>query len=143
MNFLILSPLSPRTWVPLLGGGSLISWNLMNMRPLPHQRTNQHSPALHIVITMSHCDSEPSSDAAATVSYTLSHSSGDLNGIWAAWGLTALDTPWGRLCDTCAQCVHGVHITGGNWGFLLPLAVFLPLWTILHPHNNRGRFSWE
>ena len=33
---------------------------------------------------------------------------------------------------------HSAHITAGSWGFLLPLAIFLPLWTILHPtmlHN--------
>ena len=35
-------------------------------------------------------------------------------------------------------CAQRVHVTGGNWGFLLPLAIFLLLWTILHPtmlHN--------
>ena len=35
----------------------------------------------------------------------------------------------------CAQCPHSAHMTGRKWGFLLQLAIFLPIQTILHPHN--------
>ena len=34
------------------------------------------------------------------------------------------------------RCRSGRHdMTGRNWVFLLPLAIFLPVQTILHPHN--------
>ena len=32
-------------------------------------------------------------------------------------------------------CRHSAHMTGRNRGFLLQLAIFLPIQTILHPHN--------
>ena len=35
----------------------------------------------------------------------------------------------------CAQRGHSAHMTGRNWGFLLQLAIFLPIQTILLPHN--------
>ena len=35
----------------------------------------------------------------------------------------------------CAQRGHSAHMTGRNLGFLLQLAIFLPIQTILHPHN--------
>ena len=48
----------------------------------------------------------------------------------------------GRLCTVRAQRGHSTHSVGtartqrGYIGdFLLPLTIFLPLWTILHPHN--------
>ena len=34
-----------------------------------------------------------------------------------------------------AQGVHSAHIMGRKWGFLLQLAIFLPIQTILNPHN--------
>ena len=41
----------------------------------------------------------------------------------------------GRVCTVRAQRGHSAHMTGRNWGFLLQLAIFLPIQTILHPHN--------
>ena len=36
----------------------------------------------------------------------------------------------------CTARAHSTHITlEGSWGFLLPLTIFLPLWTIVHRHN--------
>ena len=32
-------------------------------------------------------------------------------------------------------CQHSTHVTGRDWGVLLQLVIFLPLQTILHPHN--------
>ena len=46
-----------------------------------------------------------------------------------------MGVPRGRVCTAQAQCGHSVHRTGRNWGFLLQLAIFLPIQTILHPHN--------
>ena len=46
--------------------------------------------------------------------------------------------PWGRLCTTRARRRRSAHIIKRNRELLLPLAIFLPLWTILHPtmlHN--------
>ena len=43
-----------------------------------------------------------------------------------------------RVCTARAQrrhSAHSAHMTGRNWGFLLQLAIFLPIQTILHPHN--------
>ena len=42
---------------------------------------------------------------------------------------------YGYMGGVSAQPVHNVHMAGGNWGFLLQLAIFLPLQTMLHPHN--------
>ena len=44
-------------------------------------------------------------------------------------------TQWGRGCTACAQRRHSAHMTGRNWGLLLQQAIFLPIQTILHPHN--------
>ena len=47
-----------------------------------------------------------------------------------------------RRCGAAVRCrhtkgagVHSAHMTGRNWGFLLQMAIFLPIETILHPHN--------
>ena len=32
-------------------------------------------------------------------------------------------------------CRHSAHMAGRNWGFWLQLAIFLPIQTILQPHN--------
>ena len=45
------------------------------------------------------------------------------------------DGSWGRVCTARSQRRHSAHMTGRNWGFLLQLAIFLPIQTILHPHN--------
>ena len=34
-----------------------------------------------------------------------------------------------------AQRAHGAAIAGGNWGVLVPLLIFLSLYTILEHHN--------
>ena len=39
------------------------------------------------------------------------------------------------MCTVRAQRGHSAHMTRRNWGFLLQLAIFLPIQTILHPHN--------
>ena len=41
----------------------------------------------------------------------------------------------GRVCTVRAQRRHSTHMTGRNRGVLLQLAIFLPIQTILHPHN--------
>ena len=45
----------------------------------------------------------------------------------------------GRVCTARAQCAHD----GKKLGVLLQLAIFLPIQTILHPHNvGQPDVSW-
>ena len=61
----------------------------------------------------------------------------------ALWGLAGqlCNSPtalWGPVCTARAQRghnAHNAHMTGRNWGVLPQLAIFLPIQTILHPHN--------
>ena len=66
------------------------------------------------------------------------------HGAIADWDTATLQSPrghaahrhmGGHMGGVCAQRGHSAHMTGRNWGFLRQLAIFLPIQTILHPHN--------